>query len=171
LSRERDANDAFSPGTAVRVVRELVVCAGVHLMAKNAVSTPTAPAPVGPYSQAVRIGDIVATAGQVGIDPATGEPAGGDVVAQTRQTIQNLDAVLRAAGASLHDIIRVGVFLTDVTDFDAMNDVYRELIPEPHPARTTVYVGLPAGLKVEIDALAVADAARGRAGRPDPSCA
>jgi 2-iminobutanoate/2-iminopropanoate deaminase len=119
--------------------------------------TDEAPAPVGPYSQSVRIGSIVAAAGQGGFDPVTGELVGPGVVEQTQQALANVAAVLAASGASLDDVIRVGVFLTDTDDFTALNDVYRSVFSEPHPARTTVYVGLPDGMKVEVDAIAVVD--------------
>jgi reactive intermediate/imine deaminase len=127
---------------------------------KQIISTPAAPAPAGPYSQAVRVGGMVAVAGQVGIDPVTGDVAGDDITSQTRQAITNLEAVLGAAGATLADVVRVGVFLTDLVDFAAMNEVYAELVPEPRPARTTVGVALPGGLRIELDALAIIDSER-----------
>lgn len=123
---------------------------------RTAVTTSDAPAPVAAYSQAVRAGgDVIAVAGQVGIDPATGEVASADVAGQTRQTLTNLAAVLAAGGSSLDDVIQLRVFLTDRADFAAMNEVYAEFMPDPAPARTTVFVGLAEGLLVEIDALAV----------------
>jgi reactive intermediate/imine deaminase len=115
------------------------------------------PPPAGPYSHAVKAGQLIATAGQVGVDPQTGEPAGINVASQTRQAIINLQSVLEEFGASLKSVFRVGVFLTRADDFAAMNDVYRALMPAPFPARTTVYVGLNPGLLVEIDALAYVD--------------
>ena len=124
-------------------------------MTRRAVSTSDAPAPAGPYSQGIVSGGVIATAGQVGIDPATGQLAGPDIATQTRQAIANVAAVLQAAGSSLADVIRVTVYLADLDDFAAMNDVYRELMPAPQPARTTVAVGLPNGIRVEMDALAV----------------
>ena len=117
--------------------------------------TEAAPPPVGPYSQSARIGNLVYTAGQGADDPATGELAGSDIETQTRQCLANVRSVLEAAGASLDDVLRVGVFLTDTAHFEGMNAVYREVFGEPYPARTTVYVGLPGALLVEIDALAV----------------
>jgi 2-iminobutanoate/2-iminopropanoate deaminase len=117
--------------------------------------TSDAPAPIGPYSQSVRIGRLVHAAGQGADDPATGRLAGPDITTQTRQCLSNLEAVLAAAGASLDDVLRVGVFLAHRSDFDGMNAVYRTVFREPPPARTTVYVGLPGELRVEIDALAV----------------
>jgi 2-iminobutanoate/2-iminopropanoate deaminase len=122
---------------------------------RQAGSTPTAPAPVGPYSQSVRVGDLVAAAGQAGVDPATGELVSADVSEQTDQTLRNIAACLAASGAGLDDVIRVDVYLTSTDDYAAMNAVYARWFTEPYPARTTVYVGLAAGLKVEITALAV----------------
>src|SRR3954469_6531709 len=98
----------------------------------------TPPAPVGPYSQSVRIGGLVAAAGQGADDPATGRLAGPDIETQTRQCLTNLEAVLDASGATLDDVIRVGVFLAHKEDFDGMNRVYRGMFREPYPARTTV---------------------------------
>jgi 2-iminobutanoate/2-iminopropanoate deaminase len=117
--------------------------------------TPDAPAPIGPYSQSVRIGRLVHAAGQGADDPATGRLAGADIESQTRQCLRNLEAVLAASGATLDDVLRVGVFLAHRSDFEGMNAVYRTLFGDPPPARTTVYVGLPGELRVEIDALAV----------------
>jgi 2-iminobutanoate/2-iminopropanoate deaminase len=117
--------------------------------------TDDAPKPVGPYSQSARIGAVVAAAGQGGFDPVTGELVGDGVAEQTRRALKNVAAVLAANGATLEDVIRTGVFLTDTDDFEAMNEVYRTMFSEPYPARTTVYVGLPAGMKIEIDAIAV----------------
>jgi reactive intermediate/imine deaminase len=124
-------------------------------MSRQAGTTDQAPAPIGPYSQSVRIANLVHAAGQGADDPSTGELAGDDIVTQTRQCLRNLKAVLAASGATLDDVIRVGVFLTDVADFEGMNEVYRATFAPPYPARTTVYVGLPGRLRVEIDALAV----------------
>jgi 2-iminobutanoate/2-iminopropanoate deaminase len=117
-------------------------------------TTNTAPTPVGPYSQSVRIGALVAVAGQAGVDPDTGELVGDDVAEQVEQTFRNIAACLAASGASLDDVIRVDVYLTEVADFAAMNEVYVRWFAQPYPTRTTVYVGLPPGLKVEITALA-----------------
>jgi reactive intermediate/imine deaminase len=117
--------------------------------------TGAAPAPVGPYSQSIRIGNLVAVAGQVGVDARTGQAVSDDIAAQTAQTFRNISACLAAAGATLDDVIRVDVYLTNIADFAAMNAVYAEQFAPPYPARTTVYVGLPAGLKVEITTLAV----------------
>lgn len=124
-------------------------------MPRQAGVTDHAPKPAGPYSQSVRIGNLVHAAGQGADDPATGVLAGDDIATQTRQCLTNLQRVLEASGASLDDVIRVGVFLAHKEDFEGMNAVYREVFTEPFPARTTVYVGLPGELRVEIDALAV----------------
>ena len=122
-------------------------------MARQGSNAPGTPPPAGPYTPAVRIGSIVAGSGQVGI---TGEGVVLDGVgAQTRQAFTNLLAHLASAGASADDVISVRVFLTDVDHFDAMNQVYREFFAEPFPARSTIYVGLPPGFLVEIDAMAV----------------
>lgn len=126
-------------------------------MTKVAISTENAPKPVAAYSQASRKGNILQVAGQVGIDPAVGEVAGPGVAEQTRQTFRNIEAVLEAAGASLDDVVMMRVYLTDTDHFAEFNETYNALVREPFPARTTVYVGLPQGLLVEIDALAVLD--------------
>jgi len=128
-------------------------------MPKTAITTADAPAPVASYSQAVRKGNVLQVAGQGPVDPATGAFAGTTVAEQTRQTLRNVQAILRAAGADFDDVLMMRVYLTDVADFAAMNEVYSTFVGDgvtaPFPARTTVYVGLPAGMLVEIDALAV----------------
>jgi reactive intermediate/imine deaminase len=110
---------------------------------------------VGPYSQSARIGPFVHAAGQGADDPSTGKLAGPDIETQTRQCLRNVEEVLAACGASLDDVLRVGVFLVHASDFAGMNAVYRTVFGDPPPARTTVYVGLPGDLRIEIDALAV----------------
>lgn len=122
-------------------------------MTRIAASAKNSPAPAGPYSPSARIGGIVAAAGQGGFT-ADGELLSG-VAAQTRQALENLIANLEANGAGEQDIISVRVFLTDPSQFEEMNGAYKEVFSEPYPARTTVYVGLPKGMLVEIDALAV----------------
>ena len=124
-------------------------------MSTRAIQTDRAPQPVASYSQAVQAGNLLQVAGQVGIDPATGELVGDEVGEQTRQTLDNLVAVLEAAGATLRDVIMVRVYLTDRAHFAAMNEIYAGYVGEPFPARTTVFVGLAEGMLVEIDALAV----------------
>jgi 2-iminobutanoate/2-iminopropanoate deaminase len=122
---------------------------------RTVVSTDKAPAAVGPYSQGVVVGDLVFTAGQIALDPQTGDLVGEDVSAQTRRVIENLAAVLSAAGSSLDKVVKTTVFLTNMDDFAAMNSVYAEFFASNPPARSTVQVGaLPKGSLVEIEAIA-----------------
>jgi 2-iminobutanoate/2-iminopropanoate deaminase len=125
------------------------------MMGKVAITTENAPKPVAAFAQASRKGNILQVAGQVAFDPATGAIVGESVTEQTRQTFKNLEAVLAAAGSSFGDVVMVRVYLTDTGHFGEFNETYNALLTEPYPARTTVYVGLPAGLLVEIDVLAV----------------
>lgn len=124
-------------------------------MPKTEIRTEDAPTPVAAFSQGVRKGNILQVAGQVGIDPASGQVVGAGVREQARQTLRNVEAVLAAAGASMADVVMVRVYLTDTAHFGALNEVYAEFVATPFPARTTVYVGLPKGLLVEVDAMAV----------------
>lgn len=126
-------------------------------MSKQTVRTENAPAPIGPYSQGIIAeGKFLFTAGQVGIDPATGELIQGDVKSQTRQVLENLKAVLSAAGSSLSDVVKTTVFLKSLDDFAAMNEVYTEYFGQYPPARSTVEVArLPRDAKVEIEAIAL----------------
>ena len=126
-------------------------------MEKKHIHTNDAPAAVGPYSQAIRVGDYVFTAGQVALNPTSGELVGNDVATQTEQVMSNLRAVLVAAGAGLEHVIKTTVFLQSMGDFAAMNAVYAQHFPEPFPARSTVEVGaLPKGGLVEIECIALA---------------
>lgn len=114
-----------------------------------------APSPIGPYSQAVVHGELVFCSGQLGLDPATGLLAEG-AVEQARQALVNLEAVLRGAGSSLHQSLKVTVYLTDLSCFSEMNKVYAEFFVPPYPARTAIQVSaLPKGAAVEIDVIAV----------------
>jgi 2-iminobutanoate/2-iminopropanoate deaminase len=116
------------------------------------VPTPNAPASAGPYSPAVRAGDWLVLAGQVGLDPATGALAGGDVGAQTRQALANVAAILGDCGATLADVAKTTVFLLDMGDFSVMNGIYAEVFDDHRPARSTVGVAaLPLGARVEIE--------------------
>ena len=125
-------------------------------MKREIFSTDKAPAAVGPYSQAVRVGDFVFAAGQLAIDPAVGKLIEGDVATQTRQVLTNLSAVLEAAGSSLDRVVKTTVFLKDMGQFKAMNAVYGEFLHSDPPARSTVEVAaLPLGALVEIEAIAV----------------
>jgi 2-iminobutanoate/2-iminopropanoate deaminase len=119
--------------------------------------TDGAPAPVGPYSQAIIAGDFVFCAGQIALDPTSGQLVGGsDIRLQTKRVIDNLAAVLVASGSSLDRVTKTTVFLTDLADFAAMNEVYSERFGAHRPARSTVPVGgLPRGAKVEIECIAV----------------
>jgi 2-iminobutanoate/2-iminopropanoate deaminase len=123
-----------------------------HVMTRTTISTPDAPPPPGPFSQCVRAGDLVFCAGQSG-HTVDGDIAD-DITAQTEQCLRNVLAVLAAGGATETDVVRVGVFLTDQGHFAAMNEVYARVFSQPYPARTTVYVGLPAGMLIEVDAVA-----------------
>jgi 2-iminobutanoate/2-iminopropanoate deaminase len=119
------------------------------------VSTDAAPAAIGPYSQAIVFGDLVFTAGQIPLDPATGEMVDGDVAAQTERVFQNLGAVLEAAGSSFDSVLKTTVFLRDLEDFAALNDVYSRYFSGHRPARSTVEVSrLPRDARVEIELIA-----------------
>jgi len=123
----------------------------VAMSKKKPIETAGAPAAAGPYSQGVRFGDLVFVAGQRPADPVSGEiPA--DLAAQTRRVLDNLKAVLEAGGSSLDQVLKVSVYLTDLGDFAAMNEIYKEYFSEPHPARTTIGCVLR-GIKIEVDAI------------------
>lgn len=124
-------------------------------MEKQIIATEKAPQAIGPYSQAVRIGNLVYTAGQIGLDPATGDLVPGGVEAETRQALTNLQHVLEAAGASLGTVVKTTVFLRDMNDFAKMNAVYAEFFTAGFPARSAVQAAaLPKGAAVEIEAVA-----------------
>lgn len=125
-------------------------------MKHEVIVTSQAPAAVGPYSQGICAGHLVFTAGQIGLEPASGRLVEGGIEVQTRQVLNNLKAILEAAGASLTDVVKTTVFLVDMADFKAMNAVYAEFFGQQPPARSTVQVsGLPLGARVEIEAVAV----------------
>jgi 2-iminobutanoate/2-iminopropanoate deaminase len=120
-----------------------------------AVSTPHAPQAIGPYSQAVRMGNLLFLSGQIPLDPKTGALIEGDIATQTRRVFQNLGAILEAAGASFANVARTTVYLADMADFSAMNEVYATFFESPAPARSTVQAaGLPKNARVEIDVIA-----------------
>jgi 2-iminobutanoate/2-iminopropanoate deaminase len=122
---------------------------------KQIITTPNAPAAIGPYSPAVRLGDLVFTAGQVGLDPAARKLVEGGIQAETRQALTNIRHLLEAAGSSLENVVKTTVFLRDIADFADFNAVYSEFFPGDFPARTTIQAGaLPAGASVEIEAVA-----------------
>ena len=121
----------------------------------NIIHTEKAPAAIGPYSQAVQAGNLLFVSGQIPIDPATGAFAGDDIVTQTRQSLNNVRAILEAAGYSLSDVVKTTVLMADMADFAAMNGVYAEFFTENCPARAAFAVKeLPRGAKVEIEAIA-----------------
>ena len=129
-------------------------------MEKKFVETSGAPAPIGPYSQAVAVGEWLFLSGQIPIDPATGEMVGDDVAAQTEQVLKNLSAVLAEAGVTTADVVKTTVYLADMGLFAKMNEVYTRFFGEGRPARATVAVAaLPKGALVEIDAIAMFRAA------------
>lgn len=126
-------------------------------MSKDVISTSKAPAALGPYSQAVRWGDLIFVSGQIPIDPATSQVVGDDVAAQTERVLKNLAAILEAAGASLGQVLKTTVYLRDLNDFGKMNEVYARFFSEQPPARATVQVArLPRDVSVEIEAVAAA---------------
>jgi 2-iminobutanoate/2-iminopropanoate deaminase len=125
---------------------------------KQAISSPGAPKAIGPYSQAVRAGQLLFLSGQVALDPATGQMVEGGIAEQTRRVFENLGAVLSAGGRSFSDVVRTTVFLADMNDFAAMNEIYGQYFKEPYPARATVQVArLPKDARVEIDLIASFD--------------
>ena len=126
-------------------------------MSMRAVQTKEAPAAIGPYSQGVVANGFLFTAGQIALDPATGQIVEGDVVAQARRVLANLKAILATVGADWGDVVKTTIFLQDMRDFSQVNEVYAEILGSARPARSTVQVSaLPRGVLVEIDAVAVA---------------
>lgn len=124
-------------------------------MSNKIVSSPKAPAAIGPYSQAIIANGFVYTAGQIALDPASGQIVGGGVAEQTEQVLKNLTAVLEAAGTSWKNVVKTTVFLKDMRDFPNVNEVYARMVGEARPARSTVAVaGLPRDVLVEIEAVA-----------------
>ena len=122
---------------------------------KQVIHTDKAPAAIGPYSQAIQIGDLLFVSGQVPIDPSTGAIVEGDIKAQAQQSLNNLKAILNAAGTNMGAVVKTTVFLADMNDFAAMNEVYAQFFQEPFPARSAVQVArLPKDAKVEIEAIA-----------------
>ena len=123
---------------------------------RQAITAPDAPKAIGPYSPAIRAGNLLFLSGQIPIDPASGATIEGDIAAQTDRVMQNIAALLKAAGASFADVVRTTVFLADMNEFAAMNVVYGKYVGDPAPARSTVQVSrLPRDARVEIDVIAV----------------
>lgn len=124
-------------------------------MTRQAVATKQAPAAIGPYSQAIQAGSLVFCSGQLGLDPASGQLAPGGIAAETERALENLSAVLTAGGSSMDKVLKTTVFLADLAEFQAMNEVYSRHFPAPAPARSTIQVAaLPRGGRVEIEAIA-----------------
>jgi len=122
---------------------------------RTAVSSPQAPKAIGPYSPAVRAGQLLFVSGQVAIDPATGNMVDGDIAAQTRRVLDNVGALLKAGNRSFADVVRTTIFLADMNDFAKVNEIYGTYFSEPYPARATVQVArLPKDARVEIDVIA-----------------
>ena len=122
---------------------------------REAVSTPAAPAAIGPYSQAIKAGGLLFVSGQIPIDPATGQMTDGDIAAQTHRVFQNIQAILEAGGATFDQVVRTTVYLADMNDFAPMNEVYATYFTSPAPARATVQAArLPKDARVEIDVIA-----------------
>jgi len=125
---------------------------------RQPVSAPDAAKPIGPYSPAIRAGNLLFLSGQVGFDPSTGALVDGDISAQTDQVMRNIGALLKAAGTDFAHVVRTTVFLADMGEFAKMNDVYARYVVDPPPARSTVQVArLPRDARVEIDVIAVID--------------
>ena len=132
---------------------------------KKIISTPDAPAAVGPYSQAVRVGSTIYCAGQIPLDPKTGQIVSNDISEQTRRVLQNIGAVLKAEGLTFDNIVKTTIFLTDLADFQTVNEIYGSYFKQAPPARSTVQVpALPKGARIEIEVIAVADAGAGSSG-------
>lgn len=122
---------------------------------KKVISTPKAPAAIGPYSQAIQVGNLIYTSGQIPIDPATGQLVEGGIKEQTRQSLNNIQAILQEAGLSMASVVKTTVFMADMADFADMNSVYAEFFTEPYPARSAVAVKtLPKNALVEIEVVA-----------------
>lgn len=142
------------------------------MLKKEIVATAKAPAAVGPYSQAVKAGELVFTAGQLGIVPGTKDFAGSDIESQTRQALENLKSVLEAGGSCLQHIVKTTVFLADMGEFARMNAIYAEFFPLTPPARSAVQAAaLPLGGRVEIEAVALACECRGGPEKCECDCA
>ncbi|MGH9350449.1 MAG: RidA family protein [Vicinamibacterales bacterium] len=123
---------------------------------RRVIASPEAPMAIGPYSQAIRAGNLLFLSGQIPLDPSTGTVVEGDIATQTARVLQNIAAVLRAAGAGFENVVRTTVFLADMNEFAAMNAVYGKYVVDPPPARSTVQVArLPRDVRVEIDVIAV----------------
>lgn len=127
-------------------------------MTRSIIATPNAPSAIGPYVQAVRAGQTVFVSGQIPLDPASGQMVHGDITVQARRVFENLRAVCQAAGGSLADAVRIGIYMTDLAHFSSVNAIMTEYFEPPYPARATVQVAaLPKGAQIEVDAIVVLD--------------
>ncbi len=125
-------------------------------MSRTVIASDAAPKAIGPYSQAVQVGNTIYTSGQIPLDPASGELVAGDIAAQAHRVFDNLKAVIEAAGAGFSDVVRVGIYLTDLSNFAAVNAVMTEYFQPPYPARSTIGVAaLPRGAQLEVDLVLV----------------
>jgi 2-iminobutanoate/2-iminopropanoate deaminase len=125
---------------------------------KRSIAPPTGAPPIGPYSPAIRVGQLLFLSGQIPLDPSTGQIVEGDIRAQAQRVLQNLGELLQAGGASFAHVVRTTIFLADIGDFAAVNEIYATYFTPPYPARATVQVArLPRDVRVEIDAIAVID--------------
>jgi len=125
------------------------------MSSRSAISTNSAPKALGPYSQAIRAGQFLFVSGQVPVDPVTGDLVPGGIADQAKRVLQNVDEILKAAGASFEGVVRTTVYLADMADFSAMNEVYGTFFPSPQPARSTIQVSrLPKDARIEIDVIA-----------------
>lgn len=125
---------------------------------KKVISTSQAPAAIGPYSQAIKVGNLLFASGQIPISPATGSIVSGDIKEQTRQALNNIKAIFEEAGLTINDVVKTTVFLTNMEDFTDMNAIYAEFFSEPYPARSAVAVKkLPKGALIEIEAIGAAE--------------
>lgn len=141
---------------SISLIAALVIIAtfSVNAQTKRAVESPDAPKAIGPYSQAIVIDGFVFTAGQIGTDPKTGALVEGGIVEQTEQALKNIEAVLKAAGSSLDDVVKTTVFLADINDFAKMNEIYAKRFAKPFPARSTVQAArLPRDARIEIEVI------------------
>ena len=128
------------------------------IMAKEIISTKNAPQAIGPYSQAVKTGNLIFISGQIPLDPKTGNLVEGSIKDETNQVLKNLKSICEAAGYSLDDAVKITIFLTDLANFSVVNDLMKEFFSEPYPARATIEVSaLPLGVNVEIEAIVLAD--------------
>ena len=127
-------------------------------MVRSVIISPTAAPAIGPYSPALRVGNLLFLSGQIPLDPTTGQLVDGDISVQTRRVLQNIDELLKAGGATVAQVVKTTIFLADMNDFALVNEVYASYFSQPYPARATVQVArLPKDVRVEIDAIAVID--------------